>query len=95
MLSDLQLPFSFLLFLRGDFDVYAFWVCFALGFVFVRTFSSVVNRSPLALVNDLGVWDVEAYFFFGDAESFPTTLLVVVLDSILEAMCEIKLNSNV
>ena len=79
----------------GDFDIYALRVCFALGFVFVGTFSSVVNRSPLTLVNDLGVWNVEAYFFFGDAEGFPTTLLVVVLDSVPEAVGEIKLNSDV
>ena len=81
--------------MRGDFDVYAFWVCFALGFVFVGTFSSVVNRSPLASVNNLGVWNIEAYFLFRDAEGFPTTLLIVVLDSVPEAMCEIKLNSDV
>ena len=70
-------------------------MCFALGFVFVGTFSSVINRAPLASVNDLGVWNIEAYFFFRDAEGFPTTLLVVVLDSIPETMCEIKLNSDV
>ena len=79
----------------GDFDVYTLWVCFTLRFVFVGTFPSVVNRSPLASVNNLGIWNVEAYFFFRDAESFPTTLLVVILDSIPEAMCEIKLNSDV
>ena len=70
-------------------------MCFALGFVFVGAVLPVVNGSPLASINDLGVWNVEAYFFFGDAEGFPTTLLVVVLDSIPEAVGEIELNSDV
>ena len=82
-------------FLSRDFDVYALWVCFALGFIFVGTFSSIVNGSPLASVNDLGVWNIEAYFFFRDAEGFPVALLVVILDSIPEAMGEIELNSDV
>ena len=56
---------------------------------------SVVDGSPLTSVNDLGVWNVEAYFFFGDVKGFPTTLLVVILDSVPEAMGEIKLNSDV
>ena len=56
---------------------------------------SVVDRSPLASVYDFRIWDVEAYFFLRDAEGFPTAFLVVVLDSIPEAMGEIKLNSDV
>ena len=68
---------------------------FAFGFVFVGTLFSVVNWPPLASVDNLGVWYVEAYFFFRDTEGFPTALLVVVLDSIPETMGEIKLNSVV
>ena len=82
-------------FLSGDFDVYALWMCFTFGFIFVRTFSSIVNASPLASVDDLRVWYIEACFFFGDAEGFPTAFLVVLLDSVPEAMGEIKLNSDV
>ena len=52
-------------------------------------------QSPLASVDNLGVRNIEAYFFFRDAESFPTAFLVVVLDSIPETMGEFKLNSNV
>ena len=70
-------------------------MCLALGLVFVGTISSVVNRSPLASINNLRIWDVEAYFFFGDAEGLPTTLLVIVLDSIPEAVGEIELNSDI
>ena len=71
-------------------------MCFAFGFVFFfRTFSSIINRSPLASVGDFRVWNIEAYFLFGDAVGFPTTFLVVVLDGIPEAMGEIKLNSDV
>ena len=69
--------------------------CALLLVVFVRTVSSVVNGSPLASVDNLGIWDVEAYFFFGDAEGFPTTLLIVILDSVQEAVGEIKLNSDI
>ena len=82
--------------MSGDFDVYAFWVCFALGFVrFIRFVFSVINRPSLASVNDLRVWNIQAYALFGNTVGLPAAFLEVVLDSIPKTMGKVKLNSDI
>ena len=54
----------------------------------------IVDGAPLSSVSDFGVWDFEMVVCGREFVGHPTAPLVVVLDDIPEAMCEIKLNRN-
>ena len=66
-----KLPLSFFLFFGGDFDIYAFWLTFALGFFFIRAvlllsigpylLQSVTLESKISRpYSDLGsLWDTQ------------------------------------
>ena len=54
----------------------------------------IVGRAPLTLISDFRVWDVEVVIFCRELVGYPAVPLVVILDNIPEAMCEVKLNRD-